>query len=309
MKIRIIQLINNFYKDGGEYPDKDTDKDRRKALGDYCTFGYFDAMQVRESRSISRVRDSVIWQEIHQTADKTIDGTCSRRNLICIVENENKDIDFWSRKKDYPYLFVSLIRVKHHGNTANEVKDVMQKINKEDTAIAYYSYNHSELVMVKLERHYASGLKFMTKQRQQIQVLNMYSIFSIRENILNRKSEIRQEAASEQVDVRLHIIIKDDREIDGFLYSLLEELSIDKEDTSKYRKYHTLGSCDMLFEIEQVDMHKLLPCYCMGNLLTHTNEKFEKAIFNIETEILAEREKLGNGKLDDRKDTKFEKVE
>lgn len=296
MKIRIIQLINNFYKDGKNCQDKD--EDRYRKLGDYCAFGYFDAVEVLESESISNVKDGILWREIQRKVNEMADGTCNRRNLICIVKEELKDRDFWKKQRNYPYIFVSLIRVRHTANTAVKLKEAFERINKKDTAIAYYSYNHSEMVMVKLEKNYSAGLKFVLEERTQIDILNMYSIFAVKEDILKVKSRLLNEIANEHVGVRLHIIIKDDSLIDHFLNLFMKETGLSEKNV---HKYHTLGSCDMLFEIETVNLQKLLPCYCMGRILTHTNSNYEKAVYNIETELLAEREKIENGELDNGK--------
>lgn len=102
----------------------------------------------------------------------------------------------------------------------------------------------------------------------------MYSIFSVREEVLKAKAELPNKIASEEVGVRLRIMIKKDREMGAFLQELWE----------------------ILFKDE---MQKLLSCYSMGSLLTHTNEQFGKAVYNIETEILIKGAYIEHGKAMD----------
>lgn len=287
MKVRIIQLINNFYKDHKSDSDIMEYKNRDKQLGEYCSFGYFDAVRIEESRNVKQVKDNLIWETINQTVCDTFDAYCSRRNLICIIDKKEKDQKFWEDAVDYPYLFISLVRVVHDSQDARKFGDLVDKLNKDRTVIAYFSYNHSEIIIVKLLEKYAEGLSFVLQQRESIKLLNMYSIFSVRENMLNDINKIE----SEKVEVRLHIMVKNDTLIEKYLECLVKKLCIINEE---YKTYNTLGSCDLLFEIKGIDLKKILPCYVMGNILTHSNSDYQKAVFNIETEFIVEREILEN---------------
>lgn len=294
MKIRIIQLINNFFKD-----ENGTDENREKALGTYCTFGYFDALQVDEDNYAG---DNQIWKKIDGVTVRTLDGTCSRRNLICIAEQEEKDRKFWECAKDYPYLFLSLIRMKRAEEATDTIRRMMDEMEEDDTKIAYYSYNHSELVIAKLENSYKAGMNFVLSLRRTLNALNLYSIFSVREEKLKDKSGLPGSIAAETVSVRLRLMIKNDYETDFFLQKLWEALFKDEiwdkkvSEKENFEKSYTLGSSDMIIEIEQIEMYKLLSCYEMGNLLTHTNKQFGKAVYNIETEILIKGAHIENGK-------------
>lgn len=287
MKIRIIQLINNFFKDG----DRCEGQDKEKALGTYCTFGYFDALQVKESKFPLEAEEDIIWKGIDEVAVNTLDGTCSRRNLICIAEDEEKDKQFWDSSEQYPYLFVSLIRVKHSNEAMEVMHRIIDDIKEQDMVISYYSYNHSELVIAKVDNYYYNGIDFVLSLRKELDILNIYSIFSVRENVLKSEEGLKT-IQREQIDVRLHLMIKSDDKVNDFLQTLWEELYKEKiqsgmlEKKEHFSKYYTLGSGDMLLEIKQMEMQKLLSCYSMGKLLTHTNSKFCGAVYNIETEIL-----------------------
>lgn len=285
MKIRVIQLINNFYRD-----EKCTNEDREKALGTYCTFGYFDALQVEEGKEFSNTEKNLIWEKIEEVTVNTLDGVCSRRNLVCIADDETKDMEFWNNAEQYPYLFVSLIRMRHKRNDMDTLERIVDELKTDKNAIAYYSYNHSELVIAKLENNYTRGMQFVLLLRESLNSLNMYSIFSVREDTL--KSELLSKIDNEEVGVQLRLMIKKDQAINNFLNKLWNELFADEiqsgiyHTTEDFEKFYTLGSDDMMIRIPRIKMHKLLSCYSMGSLLTHTNKQFEESVYNIETEIL-----------------------
>ncbi len=300
MKIRVIQLMNNFFRD-----ENGTATDKEKALGMYCTFGYFDALEVKEGKNFSDTEKSIIWEEIEEVAVNTLDGTCSRRNLVCMTDEDEKDERFWKNARHFPYLFVSLIRMKHDREDMDTIHKVMDELRDDDKVIAYFCYNHSELVLAKLEKSYIKGMCFVLEMREKLKSLNIHSIFSVKEEIIKSEEKIQEEIEGEEVAVQLRMMIKRDQEIEGFLQRLWDTLFVDeiraktKGAKECFEKYYTLGSNDMVIRIGQISMHKLLACYSMGNLLTHTNEQFAKAVYNIQTEILVEGEQIKYGKTMD----------
>ena len=42
MRIRVVDLVNNFYND-----ENFQSRDKTKRLGEYCCLGYFDALDVK----------------------------------------------------------------------------------------------------------------------------------------------------------------------------------------------------------------------------------------------------------------------
>lgn len=297
MKIRVIQLMNNFFRD-----ENKSTADRERALGTYCTFGYFDALKIEEGKSFPDTEKSVIWKNIEQVAVNTLDGTCSRRNLVCITDEEDKDRAFWESAKSLPYLFISLIRIRHDANDMDIMYQVLEEIRKDNEVMTYFSYNHSELVIAKLANNYAKGMEFVLSMRKKLVSLNIHSIFSVREDAIKIETEIQKTIDNEEVAVQLRMMIKNDQKTVAFLQSLWDiiyEDKIEKGEQKKeenFDKYYTLGSNDMLVRIEQVETHKLLPCYKMGNLLTHTNPQFDEAVYNIQTEILVKGDNDQHGK-------------
>lgn len=296
MKIRVIQLIKNYFRD-----ENCINEDKEKALGLYCAFGYFDAVQIEEGNELPDI-ENPIWKNIEEVALHTLDGIHSRRNLICIAEDKEKDKAFWDKAVNYPYLFISLIRMRHNCNDMNTINRVVDEIKNDETSIAYYSYNHSELVIVEIDKTYSNGMRYVLSLREKLDPLNMYSIFSAREDIIKMETELQSKADIEEVSAQLRLMIKNDQEIVGFLqklWDILFENEIKKEqmpEKENFEKFYTLGSNDMMVRIEQVEMHKLLSCYSMGRLLTHTNDQFGKTVYNIETEILVRGEHLKHGK-------------
>lgn len=287
MKIRVIQLMNNFFRD-----ENGTILNKEKALGTYCTFGYFDALQVEESRVFPETEESIIWENIEKVAVNTLDGTCNRRNLVCMTDEDEKDETFWEKANQYPYLFISLIRMRHGREDMETMNRVMEKLSKSKTVIAYFCYNHSELVLAKLEDSYIEGMKFVLSMREKLKSLNIHSIFSVREEMIRSEEMLRNKIKDEEVAVQWRLMLKKDQEINGFLQCLWETLFADKiQEKTKgkkecFEKYHTLGSNDMMVRTDRIGMRRLLACYSMGRLLTHTNDQFAKAVYNIQTEIL-----------------------
>ena len=63
MRVRVIQMINNFYKDG-ENNSSGTDADRDAVLGEYCCMGHFDALHIElvkwdENEGEESIRDKI----------------------------------------------------------------------------------------------------------------------------------------------------------------------------------------------------------------------------------------------------------
>lgn len=303
MKVRIIQLMNNFFRD-----ENLRDVNKEKALGTYCTFGYFDALQVLEGKNFSNKEESAIWKNIEEAAVSTLDGTCSRRNLVCITDDEDKDRQFWENAKQKPYLFISLIRMKHDTDRSDSKYKVVKEIKADSDAMAYFSYNHSELVIAKLENNYARGLEFVLAMRKKLVSLNIHSIFSVREDVIKSDTEIQDKIDNEIVTAQWRMMIKSDQKIDDYLdslWSIIKDREVNEEDKKeKFEKYYTLGSNDLMVRLDYVEMRKLLSCYKMGSLLTHTNPQFEEAVYNIQTEILVKGDNKQYGKSVDKQEVR-----
>ena len=186
-----------------------------------------------------------------------------------------------------PFLFVTMVRLGDGENGMLEYqRQLMDKMNGEENVIAYLSNSHCEIVVVRHTDRYEEGMKHVhdlqdKMEHVQMKIVKLYTISAVRENMLGDVDQLNEELVS----CRMRAVVKDK----SFLKGFLEELRNKLEDTgSKMKTYETLGASDVFMELENVSLRKLLACYKMGELLTHSNEMYGKAFYNIESEIFSE---------------------
>ena len=282
MSIRILQLINNFYCDNGLQKGKN----RKAPLGEYCVLGYFDALDVNLPSDVFQEGDKT-WSVLGALSAKKHDGAASRRNIVCVPGDEIRDQQFWKEESALPFCFISMIRVSKEKYSALQmISDVQEMEKKDQNIVTYYTYNHSEVVIVKKTRNYGEGMEYVISLRDRFSAFKVYSILAIREQTLTSHEAIVGEIEDEQIDCRLHCVVKDYKEAETF-WTVLNGVLIGYEESEiKAKKYNTLGSYDWMIEINNISIHSMLSCYKMGEILTHTHPVFEKAFFNVETEML-----------------------
>lgn len=275
MVIRRIQLKNNLYLDGGS--------SNSEPLGEYCVFGYFDAMSIGRKEN----GESGAWKVLSEGVIREIDGRCSVRSLLCVSGDEEKDKIFWKtdiQKVSYPLLFVSIIRLKEPIEIT-AIREKMDELNQLETGMAYFSYEHSELIAFFKTNKYSEGHKFCKKLHNMFQIYKMYTIFSVKEETLESYNKVKKEIIEEKVDCRLRAVVKDWSK----LHEMKEKLRDALEEETGFRpsvsERHMMGNADVLFEMNSVSIQKLLTCYKTNELLTHSNPYYQKVFYNIETEI------------------------
>ena len=280
MVIRRIQLKNNLYLD----KEQDKDDQDSKPLGEYCTFGYFDAMSIDKKVG----KNLGVWQVLSEGIIGEIDGSCSVRSLLCVSGDEKKDKEFWEidpKIEAYPLLFVSVIRLKESMDGV-AVKAEMDELNKCKTKIAYFSYEHSELITFYKTKKFSDGHDFCHDLHKKFEIYKMYTIFSVKEETLVSYDRIKQEIIDEKVDCRLRAIVKDREKIHEIKEKLENALKEDTVCNPFILEYHMMGNSDVMFELNGISIQKLLACYKTNELLTHSNTDYQKAFYNVETEIL-----------------------
>lgn len=299
MKVRVLQLINNFYLDeGAAEPDKKT-----TPLGEFCVLGYFDALDVKEFQTVTaddtKAESAFVWSQLSHLLPEQINGRTNLRNLICITEEVERDSSFWEFEESVPFYFISMIRINGE-KCSSELIGKMKKLEEAPDVITYFSYDHSEVVVVKKSGKYSEGMEHVRYLQKFFNVFKMHTIFAIRETLLPPSDHLyNREGMEEIVDCRLHCVIKDFEEASKFKDELKELLTLRNQKEISWRFYETLGNGDWLLEIDRVSFGSLLACYKMGELLTHTNEKFCNAFFNIESEILLSSERMDrDGNMD-----------
>lgn len=274
--IRILQLKNNFYRDNG--------RPEGKPLGNYCVLGYFDAFDMLEERNVSTTKFNT-WEHLGELTSQ-MDGTANCRMLVCVTDRQDKDHDFWE-KHDAPLYFITMIRVDKAKIPADKLDEFMKDLNREPNQISYLSFDHSEIIVVRKTVQYSTGFRSVNELRKRSDVVKTYTIFATLEESLQTYESIKEKVADEKVCCRLHCMVKSETKAEIFkkeLEKLLNSRSSGKK--IEVRKFETLGVYDWLMEVDDVSIWSVLECYKMGNLLTHANERYNEAFYNIESEIL-----------------------
>lgn len=289
MKIRIINLVNNFYMDDNSPASISAQNGNGQDLGQYCCLGYFDALDIKLLNDNS-ANDMSILRKTEQNTIEKFDGKSSRRNIICITNNDVKDTCFWKTADENPFLFISLIRIKDEQNdynVNNNLQKFMDCINTMNNMMAYLTYGHSDVVVFKFETHYNDIWQTLYNESLHTHIFKMYSIFAIKENALENGDKIDDE----NVRCLLQAVVKDMTKVEEYIQKLETSLQLANTTTGlKIKYFYALGNSDIMIDIPNISLKKLLQNYKMGNLLTHTNPLYKETFFNIESVILKEVE-------------------
>ena len=282
MRVRVIQLVNNFYKD--ELQNESEIQNAGQELGEYCCFGYFDALEVGVLEFSPNTAKKGIKRYVNNLIMEKYDGTSNIKNIICVTKDDSKDEAFWTKAREYPFLFVSLVRINYKSDTKlEEIHETIRVLNRSENVIAYYTYDHSEVVVVKFGANYSEGVNYILSLYDQINIFKMYSVSAVREECLEDCKDIEDEL----INCKLHVTVKDMNKAIEFVEKL-KHIIMMEENSEKVRiTYSTmLGNGDMLIEIAMVSIRALLKNYKMGKLLTHSNRQYIDACFNINSQFL-----------------------
>lgn len=294
MKVKMIQLINNYYRDDG-IDEKSPDT----PMGSYSCFGYYDALRIEDIAEADSQKANSIYKMSNRVDMKTLDGTCNRHNLTCICSDDEKDDNFWKLAGIYPYLFLIMIRIdRDETENIHLLSDSISELNCNPHTICYSTYEQqSEVIVLRLADSYFEGVNYIKSLDHYFNILKTYSIFSVKQDILKSSDNIINIVQRENVRVFLRAVIKSKNGIDEFLRKLSEELKINDVGV-EYTSYTTLGSTDLTIELESVSIQKLLFCYRVNGILNHTNSCFARAFYNLESELLPVKEKKNCGSVD-----------
>lgn len=276
-------MINNYYKDEG---DKDVvlEEETKVELGEYCCLGHFDALHIELLEYPGQINESVR-AEINSIVVKKFKGDYNIRNVVCVTFDDTKDENFWNVAAGRPFLFVSLVNIKQ--TNERDLEEKVRLLNSEDNIMAYYTYDHSEIAILRTEESYIRGFNKILLLYDIIDVFKMYTVFSIREEVLQECKNIREE----MIACRLLVTVKNLNEAGVFRRELARILQMEDREI---KMYQTCGNNDCILEIPQVSIKDILHCYKMGNLLTHTNSLYKNAFFNVETQFLIEGRQNGS---------------
>lgn len=295
MRARIITLANNFYQD--EELIRDDNKymtdDQQQELEEYCCLGYYDALGVRKIEGNSQQ----IREQVNVISMEGLKRNCSRRNIVCISDDEDKDESFWQNAGQHPCLFISMIRIKQDGEQVGKLKIIIAEINEKEDMVAYYTYDHSEVVVVKYGLGYLEGMESVLSLYNSMNIFKMYSIFAVKEKDLEERGSVKDE----EVGCILSAMVRDREQAKEYIRKLEEFLRKAPNLSKEFSVTHidTLGKCDLLVEICHVPIRRLLCAYKMGGLLTHTNKEYNRVFFNIESQLFSCAERRSDGAMGD----------
>lgn len=276
VSLRILQLKNNFYWDNAST--------ERKALGKYCVIGYFDAFDISEAKIVN-VSEINIWDQLSILTSQ-LDGTMNCRMMVCITQQQKEDKAFWEDQSDMLF-FVTMVMVRADVST-DKMNNIVAELGKTKKRIVYWSYDHSEIIVIAKTNRYSDGIRGVKELRNMFGAVKTYTVFAVMEKYLESYELIQTKLEDEKVFCRLHCMVKDYEEAEKFRVVLEQQVSKHNKKQIRIRKFETFGDCDWLMELDDVSICSIFECYKMNNLLTHTNEAYNNAFFNIESEIFVE---------------------
>ena len=274
MNIREIELLNHYLED-------DKSQNRDNSMGDFrlSLFGYYDGARIGEAREELQQTQ---WESMCKKVIKNLDGTYTSRSIGCLYEDQNKtkEMEFWKQKTEYPFYFFIMMRVEK----VSKIRDNIAAQNDRDNIMVYFSYEHSEIIAVCRASMYREGIQKIHELKAVFDAQKTYSIFAVEEEFLQSKN-FWEDRPSELVELRLNATMRDRKCATKFFYKLGEKL---KEGNSliDLEVYDEIGEEDVLVEIHNIDLNQILPLYAMGEMLTHSNTEYNKAVYNIKTRII-----------------------
>ena len=286
VSIRILQLKNNFYSDNVST--------ERKVLGEFCVIGYFDAFDISKAEIVSESKVN-IWDQLGKLTSE-LDGTMNCRMMVCITEQKEEDRAFWEDQSDILF-FVTMVMVRAE-MSADKMSDIMADLGNKKKRIAYWSYDHSEIIVITKTNRYSDGIQGVKELRNIFGTVKTYTVFAVMEKYLESYELIQNKLEDEKVFCRLHCMVKDYEEAEKFRVVLEQHISKRNKKEMEIRKFETFGEYDWLMELDDISICSIFECYKTKNLLTHMNEAYNRAFFNIESEIFVKEGEKSGGDVD-----------
>ncbi len=298
MEIRSLVFSNHYWEIKTEQIQSDI-------LGNFCAFGYFDAMDFIFSRNrimslqesdTTESKDEAEGEESKYTSTweaqcdvfiRKAEGKARINSLSLGIDRDFLEMEemFWRNRK--PFLFISLIRAKNVSEALIGIRWINEKEKGSGNEICYYSYEHCEACAMIKTSTYAEGIQAVRSLYEEFDALKIYTIFTVAEKDLDQIDQQIQ-LGEEYISVRLSAVVLDWEKIEEYMEALENALQLTP---GQLKVYDTLGEVDLLIEIDDVKWSDLLKLYKMGNLLTHNNELYQKALRNLETKFIIKRKR------------------
>lgn len=280
---------------------------------EYSCWGYYDGMsitEVKESKSTLYKKRSVagisnLWYETVNKA-KELRGYASQQNIglfrCSLDDNDTREEKFWSQTNRKIFMSVCFIQL----NDCVELEDFRTKLenmtNSEVELLAYFTFDNADLILFLQSNSYRIISEKIQEVDREDSVLYMHPVNSVWEKTLKMKYENNtaefSDAAGETLindkvkELRMDIAAKGGKEKEIklrlgksiFDYKLpgYERISI---------SYNTAHENYSIFW-KDTDIKTVLCLFLKDQFATHQNNLFGKTIYNIETRIQLEKEKL-----------------
>lgn len=283
--IRVFRFKNSFMSEKPE-----------SVPATYSVFGRYDGMDMEVYQQIEDEKLSEIFGDpLHLIYDAN--KMSEMYDEFSVIGFRDKDDAYFWEQGGKPYIFISCIQLKEKSRKLEEIKS---RLEEEVDAVCYTSFDSSDLIICIRTANYKLGYNTIIRYDQEIKHVDEHnglkkvvSEFCIWQDVLDgisrdtvsekAQDEIR-EMEEETISCILRLTVQDQTEFDSFKEKLKETLGHPFIDI-----YGVLGSEDIVIYIKNILSKKLLALYGKNRLLTHSCESYQKALFNISTEILAER--------------------
>lgn len=279
---RILVLKNNFYRDTGSANEE--------VLGKYCVLGHFDAFDISAERVVG-VEELDTWGYLGENTYRQ-NHNVNCRMLVCVTEQKEKDREFWAKQAE-PFVFITMVRLGEEVPAARR-DGIIRALSEEPRQMGYLSYDHSEIIAVTKTDRYSEGMQIVRKLREICSAVKTYTVFGIKEDFLESYEAVKGCVKEEKVCCRLHCMVKNYEKAEGFRRILEEHIrNREASEDLEIRKFETFGGFDWLLEVDNVSLCSVLELYKTKELMTHANNLYSEAFFNIESELLV-REGTGS---------------
>ena len=88
----------------------------------------------------------------------------------------------------------------------------------------------------------------------------------------------------ERVCLRISAVVKKQENVEHYFRKLQSKLASDQIDY-----YNVLGNEDFLIEIDDIRLADLLPLYKTEGVLTHMDEAYDQAFYNLSSQIILKK--------------------
>lgn len=265
MLVRVLELLTHIHND-------DIEQDCGP-LAEYSCIGYFDALNIEHFEYDLNRQTLNIYEMVEKEILKNLDGRCTRKTLICVCKDAEKEDEFWKKAEENNLLFISVIRL--NDSKKGNVAKIIENFNKRPLSIAYLTYDASEVVLLTSTDSCEEGMELVVSLHTEIPIYRVFSVMAIKEQFALKDSSV-----DEQIQCRLHASVRDMEAVNNWLEMLEKTLSHECE------CFHILGEKDLLIEIKGISMNQIFPLYLGSELLSHGNIVFRKAFFEMQSEFL-----------------------